>query len=401
MFDTITVNASVVDNEHLSYINVVLTDANHTPLQASYSIPITSAGFTFNIRYPLTQYHLQTGNYLMQITADDGYNTITSYQPIYITESPTLLWGYCTVLKNNPQTINQIDTAGGGSISPIVLSQAYNGMKYGAYYQQLFVNGKGIRPFQSFYLQPQAANQLSYSESATVNQLDYTSLYTDGTRPYVGFLNSDIYSFDNVGSYGTSYRLNDINFYPYLFTKTSNYGVGVFKSKNVTANGSDKIVSFTGFGAFSNSTPIPNFTVVAMFEKGNDSLCVLGNNSANQAEGYVYSIPNGGSTALTGILPINGKMSSAVKVNNNCFAFSVGSFTYLYYYSTPNYDINVPVSAQKLVYQPKLNRLTAASSTSSSGVLAFYTVNVNSLTLMRWPLSFNDSIIDFEVITNK
>jgi hypothetical protein len=397
MFDTITVNASVVDNEHLSYINVVLTDANHTPLQTSYSIPITSAGFTFNIRYPLTQYHLQTGNYLMQITADDGYNTITSYQPIYITESPTLLWGYCTVLRNHPQTINQIDTAGGGSISPIVLSQAYNGMKYGAYYQQLYVNGKGIRPFQSFYLQPGAANQLSYSESVTVNQLDYTSLYTDGTRPYVGFLNSDIYSFDNVGSYGTSYRLNDINFYPYLFTKTSNYGVGVFKSK-FPANSPDKIVSFTGFGAFSNSTPIPNFTVVAMFEKGNDSLYVLGNDASNQVQAYIYYAPSNSLSSPLGGLPTD-NILSAVKINGNYIIFSSSSKIYSYQYS--NYLPYQNIGAQKLVYQPKLNRLTAASSTSSSGVLAFYTVNANSLTLMRWPLSFGDSIIDFEVITNK
>ncbi|MFI5141598.1 MAG: hypothetical protein ACHQII_04525, partial [Bacteroidia bacterium] len=184
MFDTITVNASVVDNEHLSYINVVLTDANHTPLQASYSVPITSAGFTFNIRYVLTQYHLQTGNYFMQITADDGYNTIASYQPIYITESPTLFWGYCVALKDSSR-IYQLDTAG-TKISHIVLSQSYNGMKYGPYYQQLFVNGKNSMPFQSFYVQPQSINQSQYySVIANTNQINYTSLYTDGIKPYV------------------------------------------------------------------------------------------------------------------------------------------------------------------------------------------------------------------------
>ncbi len=92
-------------------------------------------------------------------------------------------------------------------------------MRYGGYYQQLYVNGKGAMPFQAFYAQAQSVNwSLAYSASATTSQVDYTSLYTDGIKPYVGFLNSDIYSFDVTGSYGISYRLGDQNFYPYLFT---------------------------------------------------------------------------------------------------------------------------------------------------------------------------------------
>ena len=45
MFDTILVSARVTDNQHLSSINVTLTDLNHTPLQSSYSVPISSEGF--------------------------------------------------------------------------------------------------------------------------------------------------------------------------------------------------------------------------------------------------------------------------------------------------------------------------------------------------------------------
>ncbi|HXU25676.1 MAG TPA: hypothetical protein VN698_00485 [Bacteroidia bacterium] len=401
MFDTITVNARVSDNEHLSYINVTLTDLNHTPLQASYAVPIQSADFVFNIRYILTQFHLQTGNYFMQITADDGYNTTSFYQPISITESPTLLWGYCTVLKNSSQTINQIDTSG-GLISSIVLSQAYNGMKYGTYNQQLYVNGKGTRPFQSFYLQAQTASQLTYNASATVNQLDYTSLYTDGYKPYVGFLNSDINSFDNTGAYGTSYRLNDPNFYPYLFTKTSNYGVGVFKSK--IASVTDKIVSFSGFGAMFNNMPllIPNFKVVAMFEKGNDSVYVFGNDASNQTQAYVFYVPNNSLSSLQNI-PAAGKILSAVKVSSNYAIFSTASGIYSVNGISVSSVLSSSGGAQKLAYHPKLNMLVTANSTSSTGSLNLYTVGTNSLTPVLHPSFINctDSIIDFEVITNK
>ena len=400
MFDTIIVNAQITDNEHLSSVNVTLTDLNHAPLQASYSVPIPSASFTFAIKYVLTQFHLQTGTYLIQINADDGYNTSSYYQPIIITESPTQLWGYCTVLKNTSQTINQIDTVSATNIiSSIVLSQAaYNGIKYGGYYQQLYVNGKGTRPFQSFNLLPQAANQLTYNASATINQQDYTSLYTDGYKPYVGFLNSDINSFDNTGAYGTSYRLNDPNFYSYLFTKTSNYGVGVFKSKNVVAYGPDKIVSFTGFGASFNSTPIPNFTIVAMFEKGNDSVYVFGNDANNHVQAYIYNVPSNTLSSPLGGLPTD-NILSAVKVNGNYIIFSSSSNIYSYQYTTSNCISNVTVGAQKLAYQPKLNRLVAAAGFN----LNSYYVGTSSLTPVpnSSPINYTDSIIDFEVITNK
>ncbi|HKC68784.1 MAG TPA: hypothetical protein VKG26_11180 [Bacteroidia bacterium] len=406
MFDTVVVNAQVSDNEHLSSVNVTLTDLNHTPLQASMPVPIQSAGFTFTLKYILTQYHLQTGTYLIQINADDGYNTSSYYQSIIITESPTLLWGYCTVLKTHPQTIIQFDTTQGPQypISSIVLSQAYNGMKYGGYNQELFVNGKGLaRPFQAFYLQQQAANQLIYSASATANQVDYTSLYTDGTNPYVGFLNSDVNSFTNTGNYSTSYRLNDINFYPYLFTKTSNYGIGVYKSK--IASVPDKIASFTGFGAFNQSIALPaKFKAIAVFEKGvhQDSIYVLGNDtSTNQAQIYIYQ-PVENSFSLTSLTVSGnyGKMQSAVMVNNEYVLFS----TPLGIYPVVNDNLNVALlnlNAQKLVYQPKQNRLTVATTT---GYLNSYIVGTTSLTPvlgMHQSINMGDSIIDFEVITNK
>jgi hypothetical protein len=330
----------------------------------------------------------------MQITADDGYNTTSSYQSIYITESPTQLWGYCTVLKNATQTINQVDTMN-SLISSISLSQPYNGMKYGAYNQQLYVNGKGVQSFQSFYLQPQTAKALTYAANATVSQQDYTCIYTDGYKPYVGFLNSDVYSFTSTGSYSTSYRLNDINFYPYYFTTTSAYGIGIFKSKITTV--SDKIVSFGIFGSVFNSLPLAGNTaitnVVGMFEKAQDTLYVVGNDATNQAVVGFYTPSN--NTFSNFSISGTGKMLSATKVNNEYILIATTTGIY----PLIGLSLNAPLSpsvAQKLSYQPKLNRLTAASNVS----LNSYYVATNSLSLISTKV-LADSIIDFEVITNK
>ncbi|HEX7412999.1 MAG TPA: hypothetical protein VF411_03055 [Bacteroidia bacterium] len=410
---TIGVNARVSDNQHLASVNVTLTDLNHVPQQGSVTIPITSADFTFNINYMVTQIHLQSGTYYIQISADDGFNTTAAYQPISVPESPTLWWGYCAVLKNTPNAISYYDTTVHHSIiSTMSLSHPYNGMRYGGYNTQLYINGNNNQPFQAFTMQPQTT-QLNYSENATPSQQNYTCLYTDGYKPYVGFLNCDVYSFQNTGSISTSYRLNDINFYPYYFTTTSLYGVAAFKSKIPTV--SDKLVTFYGgSGAFYQSTPLssPNCSitnVIAVFEKQQDSLYVLGNDINNNAAVYIYS-PIENSFSASSLITISlGKMMSAVKVNNECIIFSTNSGVYSCNGLTVNTVSLLSAGAQKLNYQSKLNMLTVAISSATTCSLtgyAVYTSTSSVAPLWTWPIShrvltFGDSLIDFEVITNK
>ncbi|MHB8261286.1 MAG: hypothetical protein ACYDCN_08860 [Bacteroidia bacterium] len=401
---TIAVGARVSDNKYLSSVSVMLTDLNHVPQQGSVNVPIASTDFTFNLSYEVTQFHLQSGTYYIQITADDGYNTTAAYQPITVIESPTLLWGYCAVLKSAPNVVSYYDTSALNH-STISLTQPYNGMRYGGYNEQLYINGNNSQSFQAITMQPQTT-QLAYNASATSSQQNYTCLYTDGYKPYIGFYNGDIYSFTNNGSYSTSYRLNDINFYAYYFATTSLYGVAAFKSKNTMV--SDKLVTFYGSsGAFYQSALLssPNCSianVIALFEKQQDSLYVLGNDINNDAAVYIYS-PSGNSFSASSLITTNlGKMLSAVKINNECIIFSTNSGVYACNGLAVNTVSLLPTGAQKLNYQPKLNMLTVATSTSASSSLNGYAVGSNTLSLIsNRTLPFSDSLIDFEVITNK
>ena len=396
MFDTILVSARVTDNQHLSSINVTLTDLNHTPLQSSYSVPISSEGFIFNVGYILTKFQLSTGTYFMQITADDGYNTTAAYQSINITESPTKLWGYCTVLKSNLKNISYSDTSG-SSFQSIALAQSYNGMHYGGYNQQLYVNGTtNQQPFQAYVMQPKSL--LSYYTESD-NNYAYTCLYTDGNKPYIGYKNGDIYSYNYMGSPSISYRYTPtIPAYAYYFTTTSLYGVGVFR--DTTSSNSDQLVTFFGnSGAFFGKAVIalPSCSisnVVGIFEKSPDSLYVLGNDISNNAAAYLFS--PAGNAFLGQINMPSGKLLSAVKVNNEYLIFS--TTTGVYSCINLNYVSLLNLIAQKLSYQPKLNLLTVANGSN----LNAYAVNSNTLTsIPHWSIILTDSISDFEVITNK
>ena len=406
---TINVNAQVSDNEHLASINVTLVDINHVPQQGSVNVPISSADFTFNLNYEVTQFRLPSGTYYIQVTASDGSNTTVAYQPIYIYTSPSILWGYCAVLKSNNKSIGFYGPSGNSLVYSIPLNQSYNGMKYGGYNAQLYVNGNGTQmPFQAFSMQPQS-NLLAFTESANLSQQNYTCLYTDGNKPYVGFSNGDIYSYLSTSFPSTSYRYSTGNaVYPYFFTTTSLYGVGAFKNTNGTP---DQLVAFnlSSGSTFQHFQLVINTalkSVVAIFEKAQDSLYVLGNDTNNNAVVYIYSPVENRISAYSFAGTGLGKMLSATKINNEYVLFSTATGVY----SCIGLSLNIVPGfsgAQKLVYQPGLNLLTVGNSGSGSSSLTGYALITNTLSVTTFSaitnrtLNFGDSLIDFEVITNK
>jgi hypothetical protein len=405
----INVNAHVLDNEHLSSVYVVLTDINHTPVQGSDMIAIPSVNFILNITYDVTQFRLQTGTYIMQITADDGYNSTTSFQPVNIIASPTIWLGYCINSKSSPQNIVMYDTLTGGAMSQklsIPIIGAYSGMKYGGYYGQLYINGNATQPFTAFDLQN---NVPAYTQGLTGSQINYTCLYTDGSKAYVGYdngnSNGNIYSYLNTGTQSTSYRLNPGGnlAYPYYFTTTTVNNVAVFK--NVSASGSDNLVTFSTYGAEYNNALLPAgiAKVIAILEMQNDSLYVLGNDANNQAAAYIYTFSGGFSASPLGGFGSLGKMLSAAKINGEFMIFSTTTGVYACKEWSLNTVSILPNSAQKVEYQAGLNVLTVASG-SNLNAYSVGTTTVGTTSYAPIPkLSFilSDSIVDFEVITNK
>jgi hypothetical protein len=419
---TINVSAQVSDNEHLASISVALVDGNYVQQQASVNVPISSADFIFNINYEVTKFNLASGTYYVQVTASDGANTTVAYQPIYIYTSPAQLWGYCVVLKSAPNAISYVDTSKNNLFTFPALSVGYNGMRYSGYNQQLYVNGNGNGTqqfFQAYSMQAQSLGAVSYTENSLSND-NFTCLYTDGNKPYVGYYNiynasnPIVYSYLN-GAISTSYGFPSTapNGYPYYFTATSLYGIAAFKSK--VPGTPDNLTTFNISGSFIKSVPFPsNFKAVAIFEKQQDSLYVLGNDTTtNTAALYIYQpVENqfSPSSLLSGGL---GKLTSAVLFSNEFVIFSTNTGVYV---CNGLNVISAPLisgGAQKLSFQPNINNksiLTVANSSATSANLSAYAVYTTTSSIAPlwtwnisdWALTFNgDSLIDFQVITNK
>lgn len=392
MFDTLTVNAHVSDETHLSSIVVALTDINNIVLQYTYSVPIQNNDFTFNIKYILNAYHISSGFYYLSVTVSDGSNTTQRTVKIYITESPTVKTGYFIVGASQPKIITKYD-ATFVQQSTISLATGLNGMAYGSYYNQLYINGNINQPFTGYdAIMNGTTWSFPYSGGG---QPTFECVATDGQKAFIGYYSGYIASVTYTGGLSTFYSNGNSNYYPYYFALTSSYGLGAYKDK---FSGSDRLYSFyRNSGVGTNNVFLP-YTVLGIFEYTNTQMYIFGNLSSGQAAYYLYDVI---ANNLSGPVVIpNGKLLSVAQVNPNYLLLALDDGKIYGYSSTGlggSYQPLATIRAQKIIYNTKMNELNAAVKNS----VYSYSLSTNYVLSLTGFQSIADSIIGFEVITNK
>ncbi|MGZ3864155.1 MAG: Ig-like domain-containing protein [Bacteroidia bacterium] len=390
MFDTIVVSAHVSDDIKLTSVTVSLNDMNNIPVQFTANIPISGKDFSFSIKYVLTEYRLATGNYQISINANDGTNSHQSTRQIFVIESPTVKKGYVIVGASTPKVLTKYDTtfATTGSIN---ISTGFNGMAYGGYNQQLYINGNINQGFQSYNMQAGIADWTMIYNSSGIPQ--YMGVYTDGQKPYVSHYYGNLLAYSNTGQSVKTFTNNATGYYVSYFNFGSTYDMAVIKDKFGT--GPDKIVCYKPTGVANNDNFAP-CTIVGIFEKQFDRFYILGNDAANKAVFSLYDVSANTCTPVSGLA--NGKMLSAVQIDPDFLIFSCSDGNiYGFRYSNNNILPMTGVVAQKLFYHPKMKELTA----SVKNNLYVYSVSGNYTLNQQKMQVLTDSIIGFEVITNK
>lgn len=390
MFDTIAVSARVSDETQLTSIVICLMDANNSALQYSLSVPIQSKDFTFNVNYLLTEFHLPSGNYNLSVTANDGSNSTQRNVQIYITESPTVKTGYYIVGASQPKLIVKYNVAMAQQ-NTITLNTAFNGMAYGGYKDQLYVNGDISQPMVAYDVNTNAA---TWSQPYTGGGLpSFECIASDGRKAYIGYYAGYVRAFTETGQNSTSYFNGSTTLYPYSFFIGSSYAIGVYHDKFVPG---DKLSAyFSSSGICTNSTFMP-IQVLGIFQWDADHFIFAGNNSLNQAVFYFYTVSTNGLSAAYPLSTAKLLSAAMLDFDNLLLALDDGTLT-RYQCSSGNATVLATLKAQKIVYNPKMQELNAAATN------AVYTYSVSSnyaLTLTGFT-TLADSIIGFEVITNK
>lgn len=390
MFDTIQVTAHVHDDRQLTSVVVGLSDANNSVVQYSYPVPAQSNDFGFTIDYYLTDHHLSSGFYYLTISANDGANSTTASVKIYVTASPTVKTGYFIVTATQPKTVQECDLSLATQNS-ISLNTAFTGMAFGAYYQQLFINGAVNQPFVAY---DAVMNGTAWSYPYGGGGLPYfTCVSTDGRKAYVGYYSGDVGSVSYTGGPSTGYSSGSASLYPYYFTVTSKYGVGIFKDK---FGGGDQLYSFfrsSGFFQFNTFMPIQ---VKGVFERTQDELYIVGNNGSGKGVYYLYNVLTNG---LQGPFTLPAaKLLSVQQVNSDYFALAMDDGNiYGFRHSNGNTSVLANVKAQQLIFNGAMSELVAAS----KNTLYSYSLSTNYVLSPLGSALVADSILAFELITNK
>jgi hypothetical protein len=391
MFDTIVVSAHVSDETKLTSVVVSLNNSDNSLAQNPVSVGIQGKDFTFSIKYVLTEYRLTTGSYNISITAGDGTNSHQSTASVFIVESPTVKTGYYIAGSSQPKNITKYDLSF-NSAANISVNTGYNGMAYGGYNQQLFVNGNTNQSYQTFDSQ---TNSLSWSLPYSGGGLpQFMGVCSDGKKPYVSMYTGNVVSYSEAGVISKTYSNSAAGYYNTYFSFGAMYDLGIFKDKFGT--GPDKIISFgANTGVVQNSNIVP-FKVVGIFEYMLDEFYILGNDASNNAVYSLYTASTNVCTPPTSLM--NGKMLSAVQIDSDYMIFSSANGNiYGFRYSNTNILSLAGVVAQKLFYHPKMHELTA----SCKNNLYAYSVSGNYILTQQNMHVLADSIIGFEVITNK
>jgi hypothetical protein len=160
--------------------------------------------------------------------------------------------------------------------------------------------------------------------------------------------------------------------------------------------GSDKIHSFYRNSGTAINNTFMTINVVGIYEQTTTELFILGNNSSGQAVFYLYNVPTNG---LNGpyTLPAGKLLSSAQANTDFLFLGMDDGNVYGYKFSNSNTSILANVKAQKLLFNVKLNELNAAVGNK----VYSYSLSTNYTLIPQGFLTAGDSLIGFEVITNK
>lgn len=390
MFDTIPVTVHVSDETHLTAVTVTLVDANNSVLQYTYNVPIQNNDFTFTAHYVLTNYHLESGLYNISVTAYDGTNNAQHQQQIFITESPTLRTGFFIVGATQPKTVTRYDNSFAQQAT-ISLTTGFNGMVFAPYYQLLFVNGNINQQFLAYdAVYGTGSWTLPYTGTGLPT---FECVATDGQKPFIGYYAGNVKAETYAGFPSTNYSFGSNTFYPYSYVVTTKYGIGLYHDKT---GGTDKLASFVRTTGTSLNNVFMPVTVIGVFEHTQDELYVLGNNSLGQAVFYLYDASMNGLQGPFNLPP--GKLLSAALADSDHLLLAMNTnMIYCYQYSNSNYTILANITAQKLFYSPKMRELDAAA----SNTVYSYSLSTNYTLTQTGSQTLPDSVIGFEVITNK
>lgn len=386
IYDTIPIEATITDDQTINYIRTQIVNEEFNPaLPAHFRYPSTSS-FHLVVDYPIEDAFLKSGNYYIEIRAEDGTNFKNQYQKIFIKEIPPELEKIIAITLKDIQKLEVLEIEPGNMASPMFeVSGDFASSAINTRYKQLYIAGTQLTNLLAFDLEtynidwslnpeppfPIHAFDCLYYDQNLYSTFEYLWIYGYNNYGQVKFSNS----ISEAGTPSRPYKFRNL-----LLVDVQNSSPGkTYLGTYYLQTGNEKQRLQT------------NFKVVEFFKWDDENVMMVANGSG-LGEIKLYDPYE---NVITSITSMQQEIICAEKTDSNKIIIGTDNQLYLFSYYPPLLNPILPgKNALRLRYDALNHQLYMSGTNYIEKVTYPEMVYQNSI-------FFSDSILNFHLFYNK
>ena len=347
-FDTIIVQATIVDDRELSHVSVDLLNADLISVVTPYSKNLSTKDYNLNAPLIIDNIHLTTGTHYILITAKDKENTTRKFIEVWVYGLPIETRGYVTF----ENTSNQFEVHRYYNGSDSILFQGQGELIGGlvdSYHQQFGILKGPDGPFESHPLFP----FINEWEIGSINGgINYCRGQADKLTIQLGFQDQILSFYQGEATLKRNFSA-EVNYTP-LFSLDHDESIVVWQHSSV--QGSDRLEVFFKSGALKQVTSY-NYAVIGLEIKDEDQVYVVANNG-NDGHMGIYNVENG---EISDLLFEDQNLYSSCTDNLNRLYIASSNGIYRYDPISLQLATISPIIATNLIWDLNLDRMIATT----------------------------------------
>ena len=351
VFETISVQATIIDNKNIDFVSIKMVDQNLVPVLPTITLEVEGKEYHLTHSYIIDDIHLSESIYYLQVKASDGVNEASQFVKLNIGEVPLARTGIILVStpSGNNVKISVMDES--NTISDRINIMAdYAGSAVSSYYQYI-----GVLPYISgdftAYDISNGSNLWTVSTPGYFEGLGFSEEVI-----YICYHSEQILGFNHSGGQVFSAYSYE-NWYPEKCFFHDN--MLLVQEKFISSSTRKLSAYYKATGENSNKGFTMLFDIVATEDKDQDNVFLFVNEGGQgrillmetNGQSYGYWEPH--------TLP-NGMINDVVQIDGDNIIIAHSSSLLLYRYSNNSLTTFASYNAQSVVFDPIKSQVIAA-----------------------------------------
>lgn len=346
--DTVLVEASITDNNTIEKVTVQLLTINFAPVSSALILQPNSSEYHLSVNYILQNPQLNSGTYLIAVTASDGKNTAYAYREVYLLALPQFRKAVFVLSKNNTGiiNINRVDTLHQLQ-SFLNLPSDYLGSSVDSKNQVLYVLGKTTGGL-TFIDANSAALINSIPPNTPMGPPTFQYLHFKDNLNFISFYDGNIRAYDQNGTQNFE-AVQSGYARPNALLKTEDY---VYVENFYLNAQQNKLEQYFYPSGVANQIIFLDLDIVNLYEKSSDELFLFGDKNG-QAVLEKYDRLNNSIQLIRTFG--NYTIHDVFQYRNTQYYLATSAGLFRYDYDMNSLSPMTSVACQGIKYDPLLN----------------------------------------------